>query len=657
MKFLCPNCKAKYQISDEKIAGRTLKMDCRRCNHPIVIRGDALAAPAPEPDARRSATGHSTAGHSAAGHSTGHSAGHSTGHSAGGHSSSAHSSSAHSSSAHAAPRRRSTSHVGPAPARASSRSALGADFRKNASSPPAQAKPTALDQWHVAINDVPVGPMKRDEVAQKIAAGAIDKSSLVWREGLDDWRELHMVPELAALLRKVAAPPPPQKPAFPAPARGALGRSPAPARPARPPAGRMAPRQGESQRPAARGNVVPIGGRLGASAAPEIDDFRQDDFLDDEPTRVGSAVDFEALERDARAQEDEKRRATDEARHRAAFEEQQRAEEQRAERGRQAERRQAAAAVPAAPSASHEDGFDPFASQRSAAPFSSPSSPGAQPAPLSSPGAFAAPPASAPGFAPAQPYAQPAPVERRRRAIPIGAWIAIAGAMAFGVALAVMVGTRLLQQPPAEVATNVPAPVPDTPVGPELDVPEVPDVAETPTPDETPLVEDPAEATGGSNTGPRTPRTGAGSGTSAPPATTGGTNPAPVDPRFARFADDTAQAAEIAPRPTNPINEGRSGGGGGELNADQIRAVVTRERAGVQRCYETAARAAGQAPGLRLDVDVTIGGSGTVTSSRARGQSFGSLTECVERSVLRWRFPASGGITHTSIPFVFQGRD
>src|SRR6478736_5621873 len=45
MKFLCSNCKAKYQIPDEKIAGRTLKMDCRRCNTPITIRGDQ-----PQPD-------------------------------------------------------------------------------------------------------------------------------------------------------------------------------------------------------------------------------------------------------------------------------------------------------------------------------------------------------------------------------------------------------------------------------------------------------------------------------------------------------------------------------------------------------------------------------------------------------------------------------
>jgi predicted Zn finger-like uncharacterized protein len=31
MKFLCGNCKAKYQIADEKASGKTLRMKCRRC--------------------------------------------------------------------------------------------------------------------------------------------------------------------------------------------------------------------------------------------------------------------------------------------------------------------------------------------------------------------------------------------------------------------------------------------------------------------------------------------------------------------------------------------------------------------------------------------------------------------------------------------------
>ena len=43
MKFLCPNCKAKYQIADEKISGRTLRMNCRKCGHDIVIRGEDSA--------------------------------------------------------------------------------------------------------------------------------------------------------------------------------------------------------------------------------------------------------------------------------------------------------------------------------------------------------------------------------------------------------------------------------------------------------------------------------------------------------------------------------------------------------------------------------------------------------------------------------------
>ena len=39
MKFLCDNCKAKYQIPDEKIAGRNLRMKCRKCGEEIIIRG------------------------------------------------------------------------------------------------------------------------------------------------------------------------------------------------------------------------------------------------------------------------------------------------------------------------------------------------------------------------------------------------------------------------------------------------------------------------------------------------------------------------------------------------------------------------------------------------------------------------------------------
>src|SRR5882724_6124012 len=47
MKFLCPSCKAKYQIADEKVAGRSVRMKCRKCGYVIQVSsvaglGDAL---------------------------------------------------------------------------------------------------------------------------------------------------------------------------------------------------------------------------------------------------------------------------------------------------------------------------------------------------------------------------------------------------------------------------------------------------------------------------------------------------------------------------------------------------------------------------------------------------------------------------------------
>src|SRR5262245_23891426 len=43
MKFLCPQCKAKYRIADEKLAQRgTSKMKCRKCGHIIDIKSAAV---------------------------------------------------------------------------------------------------------------------------------------------------------------------------------------------------------------------------------------------------------------------------------------------------------------------------------------------------------------------------------------------------------------------------------------------------------------------------------------------------------------------------------------------------------------------------------------------------------------------------------------
>jgi predicted Zn finger-like uncharacterized protein len=37
MKFLCPSCKAKYQIADDKVVGRSVRMKCRKCGFVIPL--------------------------------------------------------------------------------------------------------------------------------------------------------------------------------------------------------------------------------------------------------------------------------------------------------------------------------------------------------------------------------------------------------------------------------------------------------------------------------------------------------------------------------------------------------------------------------------------------------------------------------------------
>ena len=54
MKVVCETCEAKYQIPDERVAGRRLKIRCRKCGGVMEARGDELVAQ-PMASARSSA--------------------------------------------------------------------------------------------------------------------------------------------------------------------------------------------------------------------------------------------------------------------------------------------------------------------------------------------------------------------------------------------------------------------------------------------------------------------------------------------------------------------------------------------------------------------------------------------------------------------------
>ena len=154
MKFSCDSCAAKYKAPDEKVAGRTLKMACRKCGETIIIRGDKV-------------DGESTA-----------------------------------TVAKPAPRVSAPS----APPRVSKLDRLSRAESMNPGLTPsvpeaaksAPPRPSAI--WHVSINDVPVGPVTLEELLHKMESGAISEYSLVWQETFDEWRPLATVPELISLL-------------------------------------------------------------------------------------------------------------------------------------------------------------------------------------------------------------------------------------------------------------------------------------------------------------------------------------------------------------------------------------------------------------------------------------------------------------------------
>ena len=246
MKFLCDNCKAKYQIADEKVAGKTVRMKCRKCGHQIEVRAAvtetsvSTSLPSPErgSDAPRTAAKGSLATSLSA----------------------------------QKPR-------APMAASPNTSSALAGAFQRTVQDAP-QSVPypgrgpqasahelSVTDEWYVAINGVPVGPVRISELRRKAASGAVTEESLCWQEGLEEWRPVRSIPELAALVREAAQGNRPSLIA-PPPNEGRGSRPPgAPQRPTRSPEPpraepiREQPRQITGPQ---RSNVVPL--RVAASS-------------------------------------------------------------------------------------------------------------------------------------------------------------------------------------------------------------------------------------------------------------------------------------------------------------------------------------------------------------------------------------------------------
>lgn len=598
MKFLCDNCNAKYQIPDEKIVGRTLRMKCRKCEHDIIIRGEGADRPKTvAPGAVASIPA-----------------------------------SMMPSSASALPMARSRTSGTGVPPRASATS-LGADAerRRSGEIPALPSEPVEL--WHVAINDVPVGPIRRDELAKKVGSGEVTGESLCWREGFDDWRPVREVKELASLLDQKR--PPALRPAEPA-----VALAPEPSLPA-------------IDLSAMRSSAFSLG-----------------DQDDDEATIVGaSPLLREMQEREAREREEreaKQRAALAAARSKPATEtkvETASSRDSRSEARPARDSRAEPRPAPVAPAPEPRVDAKPVETKPvETKPVAIEPAHVAKPEPLTAPITTPGTAVPAASSVVARPSAPDSLMPKaRRRQVPPTVWIAAAGALGFGMMMAYLVAERMLapQQPVAQQPTTQPTAAPEVTAPAartDLDVAGEEAVAD---PSQVAAAADPAAArpTGAAphaSAQPTSPQ-----GTRTPTAQASGT-PAPTAPLTAeqRALMERMGASDSERAPASniqvPTTAQSAGAAHGPLSATDLAAVVNRNKIQLQRCHERALRGMSVAPAVRMDVSLRVSAAGTVTTASAAGTDFGGLKACIEQTVRRWRFPESTSGGETRFPVVFQ---
>jgi predicted Zn finger-like uncharacterized protein len=255
LKFLCDNCKAKYQIADEKVAGKTVRMKCRKCGHQIEVRAAVTETSVSTSPPQVIGNGGSEAPRAMARNSL------------------ATSLSAAKPRAPSAPQQPPGGALAGAFQRTVQDAGPSMPFAQQGSS----LELSVTDEWYVAINGVPVGPVRISELRRKAASGAVTEESLCWQEGLEEWRPVRSIPELAAIVREAAQGNRPSLVSSPtqnegrasSPPRPPPARPPVPARSPEPPRAEAAPQRSAPLAPP-RSNVVPL--RVAASASSIADD-------------------------------------------------------------------------------------------------------------------------------------------------------------------------------------------------------------------------------------------------------------------------------------------------------------------------------------------------------------------------------------------------
>jgi hypothetical protein len=470
---------------------------------------------------------------------------------------------------------------------------------------------SVTDEWYVAINGVPVGPVRISELRRKAAAGAVNEDSLCWQEGLEEWRPIRTIPDLAALVREAAMGNRPSLLSAPAPEPPPAPRSPSgPSEP--PPAPRSPSGPSEPKQPAQRSSLAPQAPRPPAppaprSMTPSAPSVSRSNVVPLRPA-ASSSLDDIGLGGGGAA---------------AAFS-------------------PAPSLTPSPPSPLFSPAPAPQPQPQpqpqplsapmpiaAADPFAVPPAPATAPLPppfgAPHPGAFRE---SSAGIAPAPSLVpqQPAPVvdasAGKKKGVPLWFIPIPVLALGFGLGLAYFVS----HQPPPQPVVIQMAPTTTAPAATvdQVDTPAAPAASSAEPP--PPTNETKSKAATASKTKTATP--------------------APTEDKKGL---DLGNLVPGTGGPSVGPSKG-SGASGGGLDQAGVERVVQNHRAAVKRtCWE---RAGADKNSVNVTVTANIAPNGTVASTSSTGDD-PVVAKCIESQVRTWTFPAPGSNTTLNIPFKF----
>ncbi len=462
--------------------------------------------------------------------------------------------------------------------------------------------------WHVSINDVPIGPIRLEEMAHKIDAGAVSEYSLVWRVGLDDWRPLATVPELMALLHERRHSGPPPRSMFSSMPPLLETRAPLAGR--RPRAAAPSPRSGfpASANLDSDDEILP----LADSLQPETSDMGFDD-TSQPPAPIGPEDIFES-----------------------------------------------------SPQLGSYSGLPPTPAQEVSVPSAPPGTAAAtvEPKRGSSLGVLALVVAivvfaGVAGFLAFEQFGDDL----------LNEWLGRVGSARARVVAPVRSEPveATAAEPVASDAELEASALEGASSANEGAAIEPDDAAERADVPEEALADAQAEADGAELVPPPDPRD---NGPKIAPVVRSQPKPR-RRPRPEPAVQTEAPDSDLSAAERKVLNEYQSGGNaapaeidleaaakreGDEapLDGDDVRSTVTANKPKLQRCYERAIRGQASPGPVRLDVSVMVASSGRVKSVTADGEGPGGLAACVEASVRRWRFPSSADGGPARFPIVFS---